>query len=165
MSDVHETRLIRKKRARAFNGRGAIYSWLRVHHTEVKLRREAEQRPWSVLIAEMVADQVRRDDGREPTIKNVSRIWERVCRDVAAENAAPRQGRKYPSRILPEWRPTIVPPPPTRHVANQPSAPAARLSAGNPAVAADDDMTPEGQAELDKIARILAEHDRKKFGF
>jgi len=26
-------------------------------------------------------------------------------------------------------------------------------------------MTPEGQAELDKIARILAEHDRKKFGF
>jgi len=165
MSDGHETRLIRKKRARVYNGRGAIYGWLRVHHAEVKLRREVEQRPWSVLVAEMVADQVRRDDGREPTIKNVSRIWERVCRDVAAESATPPQNRKYPSRISPEWRPTIAPPPPTRQITPLSPPAASRPSTGNGTTPVDDDMTPEGQAELDKIARILAEHDRKKFGF
>jgi len=165
MSDGHETRLIRKKRARVYNGRGAIYGWLRVHHAEVKLRREVEQRPWSVLVAEMVADQVRRDDGREPTIKNVSRIWERVCRDVAAESATPPQNRKYPSRISPEWRPTIVPPPPTRQITHLSPPAASHPSTGNRTTPVDDDMTPEGQAELDKIARILAEHDRKKFGF
>ena len=165
MSDVHQTRLTRKKRARAFNGRGAIYSWLRVHHTEVKLRREAEQRPWSVLIAEMVADQVRRDDGREPTIKNVSRIWERVCRDVAAENAAPRQGRKYPSRISPEWRPTIVPPPPIR-AAPAPAGSTSPPASSDPrAPSRDPDMTPEGQAVLDKAWEALLGADRKKFGF
>jgi hypothetical protein len=58
-----------------------------------------------------------------------------------------------------------VPPPPIRHVAQPPSAPASHPYAGNAASPVDDDMTPEGQAELDKIARILAEHDRKKFGF
>ena len=108
MSQERRSRLTRRKRARKYNGRGEIYAWLRTHYGDVARCRDVEQRPWSVLAIEMIADGVRREDGREPSVKNISRVWERVCRDVAAEMAAAKPGRTPPSRISPDWRPTIV---------------------------------------------------------
>ncbi len=165
MGTGERTRLVRKRKVRPYQGRGAIYAWLRAQHAAIVALGSSRPCLWAELVLDMVEDQVVDGNGERPSAHNVRMTWPRVCRDAEAEAASPKRKRTFPSRISPEWRPTIVPPPPTRHVANQPSAPAARLSAGNPAVPADDDMTPEGQAELDKIARILAEHDRKKFGF
>jgi hypothetical protein len=166
MADVNRTRLFRKRRVREYNGRGAIYGWLRTHHAEVRLRREIEQRPWASIIPEIIDDGVRRDDGLEPTAKNVARIWERVCRDVEAQAASDKPKRKFPSRISPDWRPEIVPPPPPIRPAPYPAAtgPAsARL--GQQATSDDDDMTPEARAVLDRARAQLAELDRKKFRF
>jgi hypothetical protein len=42
------------------------------------------------------------------TLNNVCNIWQRVCRDVAAEPA--RQRVLFPSRLSKDWRPEVVPP-------------------------------------------------------
>jgi hypothetical protein len=109
MTGQIQPRLTRKKRVRAYSGRGEIYAWLRTHHGDVFRRRVVEQHPWPALVSEMVCDGVRREDGLEPTVKNASRVWERVCRDVAAEAAAAKPKPVPPSRISPDWRPTVVP--------------------------------------------------------
>ncbi len=144
-----------------YNGRGTIYAWLRVHHGDVVRCREVEQRPWSVLITEMVSDGVRREDGLEPTAKNVSRVWKRVCRDVAAEVAAATPKRVPPSRISPEWRPTIVPPPPM-FPTPQPTGSAGALAAAERKRPADPTLSPEAQAEMDKLDRLLEDADSRR---
>ncbi len=109
MSDPVHTRLIRKKSAREHNARGAIYAWLRAYHVDVARCRDVERRSWGVLILEMVADGVRREDGKDPVAKNVSRVWERVCRDIEADAKAVRPKRSFPSDRSPDWRPEVVP--------------------------------------------------------
>jgi len=154
-------RTLTKKRVREYNGRGTIYAWLRVHHGDVVRCREVEQRPWSVLITEMVSDGVRREDGLEPTAKNVSRVWKRVCRDVAAEVAAATPKKVPPSRISPEWRPTIVPPPPM-FPTPQPTGSAGTLAAAERKRPADPTLSPEAQAEMDKLDRLLKDADSRR---
>jgi hypothetical protein len=120
MTNPGQPRVTRKKRVREYNARGSIYAWLRAHHGDVVRCRDVEKRPWAVLVSEMISDGIRREDGLEPTVKNVSRVWERVCRDVAAEAAAAKPKRRVPpSRISPDWRPTVVP---QRPVAPAPQA-------------------------------------------
>jgi hypothetical protein len=164
MTSQTQPRLTRKKRIREYNGRGSIYAWLRAHHGDVTRCRDVEQRPWSILVTEMVSDGVRREDGFEPTVKNVSRVWERVCRDVAAEAAAAKPKRVPPSRISPDWRPTVVPP--------RPMAPAKPpAAASDVAVPADRDpridptLPPHAQAELAKLFREFDELESKRLKF
>jgi len=166
MSKPVHPRLTRKKRVRDYNGRGSIYAWLRAHHGDVARQREVEQRPWLVLVREMVEDGVRREDGKEPSVKNVSRVWERVCRDVKANAAASAPAkRKFPSRISPNWRPQTVPPPPSIPPPPMPVAPRSTALSGRYAPTRDPDMTPEGQAEIDRIWAELVAEDERKFRF
>lgn len=104
------TRLVRKKPVRSYRGRGDVYSWLRAHHDQVEALRAKEGRAWSEVIADMVRDGVTGQDGQAPTIKSVSKVWQRVSHDVAAEAAFAKPKRKPPSRISPQWRPQVVAP-------------------------------------------------------
>jgi len=107
MSDVESARLFRKKRVRPYRGRGDVYSWLRTHHERV-----AELVPtwsWSDLVVEMLRDGLQGRGGVAPTAKAVTKVWQRVCRDVASEAASelPKPS-KPPSRMSPDWRPQEV---------------------------------------------------------
>jgi hypothetical protein len=70
---------------------------------------------------------------------------------VAAEAAATKPKRVPPSRISPNWRPTVVPPPPTQEAAAVLGAvvPAGRQSLVDPS------LSPEARAELEKLDRIF----------
>jgi hypothetical protein len=154
MPNPKRPRLVRKKRVHHYGGRGPIYAWLRTNYEEIGRLRAIHLNLWAELAQDMIADGITDAPAGRGLRDRIWKAWQRVCRDVEREAAAAKPVRKYPSRIAPDWRPAIVPPPPTRYVA-PPAAP----------TPVDDDMTPEGQAELDKIKRILAEHDRRKFGF
>jgi hypothetical protein len=112
MTVTTRPRFIRRKKVRTYSGRGEVYAWLRVHHTQVARLLTDDQHPWADIIAEMVADRLRDDRGGELSNKAVTRVWNRVCRDVeaASEKKAATKRPKAPSRISPDWRPTIVSP-------------------------------------------------------
>lgn len=161
MTNTSQPRLTRKKRIREYSGRGDIYAWLRVHHGDVVRRRDVEQHPWPVLIKEMVSDGVRREDGLEPTVKNVSRVWERVCRDVAAEAEAAKPKRVPPSRISPDWRPTVVPQR-AAAPAQQPASPSrAVVPSGRKSLVNPNDH-PLVQAEMAKLESIFDEDEKRR---
>ncbi len=166
MSDPVHTRLTRKKRIREYNARGEIYSWLRAHHGDVARCRDVERRPWAVLIRDMVADGIRREDGKEPTVKNVSRVWERVCRDIEADAKAARPTREFPSRNSRDWRPQVVAQPPV--VSPLPIRPPARpagtalqTSATKPALRSPAEV----QAMIDEVFEDSDASDRRKLGW
>ena len=125
MTAIPPNRLTRKRRIREYNGRGAIYAWLRAHHGDVARLRDVEARPWLALVRDLVADGVHREDGNEPTVKNVARVWDRVCRDIKADAAAAKPKRKFPSRISPDWRPQIL----SGSLVPRPGPPASDLTA------------------------------------
>jgi hypothetical protein len=165
MKQIERSRLTRRRKVRPYQGRGPIYAWLRAHHASIE--KLAPTRPciWAELALDMIEDAVVDGTGDPPTAHNIRMTWPRVCRDVAAEAAAAKPKRVPPSRISPDWRPTVVPPPPIR------AAPAAAGTTFPPpsndprAPSRDPDMTPEGQAVLDNIWADLLAEDRKKFGF
>jgi hypothetical protein len=162
MTDTKRTRLVRKKKVPTFGGRGQIYSWLRTHHAEIEGLRAVHLNLWAALAVDMVEDGITAAAANRGLRDRIWKSWQRVCRDVAAEAARPK--RVPPSRISPDWRPTVVPPPPIR------AAPAVAGTTPSPpsndprAPSRDPDMTPEGQAMLDRIWADLLADDRKKFG-
>jgi hypothetical protein len=169
MTDTHSGRLVQKRRIRAFCRRGDSYAWLRAHHVQVARLRAAELASWSALILEMAEDGVSGQDGAPLSIKSVSKVWQRVCRDVEAEAGAKAKagravGRKMPSRISRDWRPVVVPPPPIRPQVSQ-SAPPVALAGRDPKAGEGDvDLPPEAKAEKARALGTLDELDRKTFG-
>ncbi len=137
MSEGSRTRLFRKKRVRPYRGRGEVYAWLRAHHARVF--ELAASWAWADLVQEMLRDGLQGRGGAVPTPKAVTKVWQRVCRDMQAGAAAPAVGpkRKPPSHISPEWRPVVVPAASghcsTRASAPAPLAPASNGSGGLPA--------------------------------
>jgi hypothetical protein len=164
MKEIVRIRLTRRRKVRPYQGRGPIYAWLRAHHASIEKLGPTRPCIWAELALDMSEDRVVDGTGDPPTANNIRMTWQRVCRDVAAEAAAARPKRVPPSRISPDWRPTVVPPPPIR------AAPAVAGNTPPPpsndprAPSRDPDMTPEGQAVLDRIWADLLADDRKKFG-
>jgi cell wall assembly regulator SMI1 len=114
----------------------------------------------------MSDDGVSGQGGVPLSIKSVSKVWQRVCRDVEAETAGKASagrlvGRKMPSRISPDWRPVIVSSPPIGAQVSQgapPAAVAVRDAKG------DVELTPEAKAEKARALEYLDDLDRKTFG-
>ncbi len=182
MEELERVRLFRKKTIRPYRGRGEVYSWLRAHHDRV-----AElvlTWAWAALVQEMLRDGMRGRDGVTPTPKAVTKVWQRVQRDVAAEACAAKSkpaGGKYPSRMSPDWRPEIVPhtavvvpvqrpawTPPPASVTGRPSHP---LGMAEPEIIRDANGVPYDEASQAKLremrARLFGElekSDRGKFG-
>jgi len=107
------SRLIRKRKVRPYQGRSAIYAWLRAHHVAIAALRQSAPCFWAELVLDMVEDGVLDGRGANPTTQNTRMTWQRVQQDVEAEPAKAKPiGGKYPSRISPDWRPQPVPSPP-----------------------------------------------------
>jgi len=173
MADSERTRLFRKKVIRPYRGRGQVYAWLRAHHARVS--ELVQTWAWSDLVNEMLRDGLQGRDGATPTPKAVTKVWQRVQRDIEAEPAkAAPIGGKYPSRISPDWRPQAAAPQPVRPSPPVPvvpsPAPVAPAAAPRPhgSVPIVIDI-PEAdrarvQAALDKAMDQLDEMGRKIYG-
>src|SRR5271157_4241219 len=105
MADTTHARLVRRKKVRPYRGRGEVYAWLRAHHSQV-LGLVADGRPWADLLAEMASEGVSGQRGVILTTKAVTKVWQRVCRDISAAEPIARPP-KPPSRIVPTWRPSV----------------------------------------------------------
>ncbi len=161
MTDDQRLRLIPKKRLRPYSGRGKTYAWLRAHHARIAELRDGE-RPWADIIAEMVDHAGAGPDDDRPTLKSISGVWARVCRDVEVEAATKTAKSKPPCRMSPEWRPQeVIPPPPIR-----PAAPAVPDPVLSPEKRNGVELTPEEtQAVIDRALDRLGQRDRDKFRF
>ncbi len=109
MKEIVRTRVTRRRKVRPYQGRGPIYAWLRAHHASIEKLAPSRPCMWAELALDMSDDGVIDGSGDAPTAHNIRMTWPRVCRDVAVEAAAAKPKRVPPSRISPEWRPTVVP--------------------------------------------------------
>ena len=161
MTDTKSVRLVRKKKVRNFGGRGQIYSWLRTHHAAIEPLKAVHLNLWSALAADMVEDGVTEATDGRGLRDRIWKSWQRVCRDVAAEAAVAKPKRVPPSRISPDWRPTVVS---QRAVASvqqpAPLAPAVNPSGRKSLVNPDDH--PLLQAEMAKLESIFDEEESKR---
>lgn len=109
MNDDKRPRLIPKKKVRPYQGRSAVYAWLRAHHAAIEALRMAAPCLWAELALDMEEDGVLDGKAGPPGADNIRMTWVRVARDVSAEAAAklPKPS-KPPSRMSPDWRPQEV---------------------------------------------------------
>ena len=167
MSNDDLSKVLSGLKAQPYGGRSALYRWLRANHRRLSRRLAKDQTSWAVTASEIAAVGITNTKGGPPSSDSVRRVWATVCRDVEADSSAKiaNPKRKPPSRISPDWRPTVVPPSPIR-TAPAPLAGTSPPASSDPrAPSRDPDMTPEGQAVLDKAWEALLGADRKKFGF
>ena len=110
----------------------------------------------------MSEDGVLDSTGDPPTAHNIRMTWQRVCRDLEAEAAAKPKRRVPPSRISPDWRPTVVPqrqPAP----APPPAGPPARslVPSGRKSLV-DPNDPPHVQAEMAKLESIFDDDEKRR---
>lgn len=178
MNDRIIARLLTRLEARGpGDGRHSqVYRIMRARHASLTAKFEAGWIGWEAVAQEMAGIGVSGKRGTAPpSADSLRRVWKRVCRDVEAEAmklAAQPPKRLPPSRMSPDWRPTVVaplppPPPPIRRQLPAPLADGGSLGTGT--VSPEDDgfteeekqRIAEGQAVIDAL---LDEHD-KKFRF
>ncbi len=161
MTDTKRVRLVRKKKIRTFGGRGQIYSWLRIHHAAIERLKAIHLNLWAALAADMVEDGVTEAADGRGLRDRIWKSWQRVCRDVAAEAAAAKPKRVPPSRISPEWRPTVVPPRPTIPAQQTASSSTAIVPSGGTSLV-EPGMSPRVRAQMEKLDRIFAEDAKRR---
>lgn len=156
-----------------------MYRWLRSRHDELLALLSELEPPWRVIAAEMAADGVKggmgKGTGRPPTPLAIRRTWQRVCRDLEAEERLRRSAASaraiQPSRLPANWRPvpaeTLSPPhlEPSDRLA-VPSTPERVGGGANgsapPAPEAADGLVPDEvvREKLAKLRRTLQHEDR-----
>jgi hypothetical protein len=163
MTDTKRARLVRKKKVQTFGGRGQIYSWLRTHHAAIEPLRAVHLNLWAALAADMVEDGVTEASEGRGLRDRIWKSWQRVCRDVAAEVAAAKPKKVPPSRIPPEWRPTVVPPRPGMPTSTQVVVKTDVVGVPvqhDPRI--DPSLSPHAQAELERLFRDFDELENKR---
>jgi hypothetical protein len=106
MNSSVSTPVLRKRKIAAFRGRGAVYSWLRAHAPYLRPRLDSGELTWSVICAEIVRHGVAGRAESVPTPNAVLRVWQRVSRDLEAENKPRRVGATPPAHMSKDWRPS-----------------------------------------------------------
>ncbi|WP_024882363.1 hypothetical protein [Methylosinus sp. LW3] len=92
-----------------YGGHGDVYRWLRENYEFVKAWREGRKPSWKTVAEKMGEKGVVGSRGAAPTERSIWKVWQRVCRDVAAERereaveqaareALAERRRNYPSR-------------------------------------------------------------------
>ena len=164
MTDTRRTRLVAKRKVRTFGGRGQIYSWLRTHHDAIQPLRAVHLNLWAALAADMIEDGITAAAAGRGLRDRIWKSWQRVCRDVAAEAAAAKPKKVLPSRISPDWRPTVVPPRPVVP-AQLPTSLSGAAVPSEPDPRIDPTLPPHAQAELEKLFRDFDEVESKRLKF
>jgi hypothetical protein len=146
--------------------RSPLFWWMLEHHDELLTAATSRRPRWVQLCVKFDTLGLKDGQGNTASPEAARRTWRNV-REFAASSAATslRKPRpKYPSRISPDWRPQIVPPPPPIR-APLPTAPASTAvvtPAGQPVKA---DQSREGLEALDRVFAQFEADDRRKFPF
>lgn len=156
VSSFSTTRPIRKKRLQAYRGRGDIYAWLRTHCHTVAERLASGETSWTLMADEMSRHGVAGRDGGAPKPNAVLRVWQRVCRDMAASGETPGQKANQPrppSRFPKDWSPKVVreqdiPVPAYLRPAGAEVPPYLRPPSTLPAISAPPAQAPESRKEV-----------------
>lgn len=72
----------------SYGGHGDVYRWLREHNDFVRHWITKRHASWEMIAARIGKDGVFGSRGNVPTRVSVWKVWQRVCRDVAAEALA-----------------------------------------------------------------------------
>ena len=149
--------------------RSSLFWWMVENHDHIA-GADRSRIHWKTVVARATALGLT-DTTRKPyTEDNARQTWRRARASVAKARAMSTQVAavgvisRPPSRMSPDWRPQeVIPPPPIRPVVG----PVIPAHAGAAPVADEDGvvMTPEGQAEIDRVKALFTEMDRKKFRF
>ncbi len=108
--------IISAVRKRPYGGRGDIYRMLRANYRELVACLGEGEPSWRVIAEAMERTGVVGREGNSPTRKSLPRVWQRVCRDVAAQEALRLTGVKPAtstrrSKAPAAWRPSGFPQP------------------------------------------------------
>jgi len=161
MPDTKRVRRVRKKKIRSFGGRGRIYSWLRTHHAAIEPLKDIHLNLRAALAADIVEDGVTEAADRRGLRDRIWKSWQRVCRDVASDAAGATPKRVPPSRISPDWRPTVVPPLPAAP-AQQPASSSGAVVPTERTSLVDPNDSPHVQAEMAKVESMFHEADKRR---
>jgi len=149
--------------------RSTLFCWLVEHHDELIAQAAGKRMRWEALCKLFAEHGLSDINGRPATPRTARETWFQARRAAVeakrrkqASDAAKRPGSVYPSRISPDWRPTIVPPPPTFPASQQASGSAGTLVPAERKRPLDPTLSPEAQAEMDKLDRILDEADSRR---
>ncbi len=160
---------LRQLEARAFAGRSDVYRYLHKNHSRLVGQKVGINNgpSWNEVAAILSKRGYLSCRGDPLNGHAVRRVFRRVEKDLAREETARQPTRASPpSRQHPDWQPPIAdapqsaPPPRGSHAS--PNLPMARTI--TPASQEKVELTPHAKAELEKLARMFAQTDRKRFG-
>jgi hypothetical protein len=112
MTDELLRRIVAKGKARRAGKQSDAYRWLYTHHASMAVALATDPPEWRAIAEELTVGGIRGGRSRPLTDRAVKRIWQRVCRDIAAERVRhatgvrPTAGNR--SRASATWRPEQV---------------------------------------------------------
>jgi len=109
MADELLRRIVAKGKARRAGKQSDAYRWLYARHAPMADALATNPPEWRVVAEEMTADGIKGGRSRTLTDRAVMRMWQRVCRDIAAEavhrSTGVRPSARNRSRAAASWRP------------------------------------------------------------
>jgi hypothetical protein len=148
--------------------RSSLFCWLVEHHDELIEQAAGKRMRWEPLCKRFAEHGLTDINGRPATPRTARETWFQARRVVAeakrrkqVSDAARRPGEVYPSRISPDWRPTVVPPRPTAPTAPPAAQSRAVVQSGRPSLV-DPNTSPRVQAEMAKLEAIFDEADKRR---
>ncbi len=141
--------------------RSPLFWWMVEHHDEI-VASAGRRIHWKSVCAAAAECGLTVTRGQPPSERNARETW-RQARLAVAEarhreqaEPPPKPGAKYPSRISPDWRPTLVPPPPIRLPLPAPAQEASQSGSAEEEIVLDDaakERLARGEAALHRIDR------------
>lgn len=146
MTDKLLRRIVAKGKARRAGKQSDAYRWLYAHHASMAAALATDPPEWRAIAEVLTAGGVRGGRSRPLTDRAVKRMWQRVCRDIAAEGVhrltGVRPSASNRSRASVTWRPEQIPDQPQEPrgsgplPAQSPSSPKEGMSIGQARLAA-----------------------------
>lgn len=158
MADPTLKLVLKAMKADEHLGCSDAYRWLHKRHAKIAAARKKHNSPWRSVIGEITAAGIVGGDGKPLTPKSISKIWQRVCRNIQAKAAAkpiPSAGsalKSLRSTAPPNWQPTPVTPSPSVRT------PLAADALDN----ADAEAEAEAEAQLARLRRHVDERSGRK---
>ena len=165
MADKLLRRIVAKGKERRAGKQSDAYRWLYARHAPMADALATSPPEWRAVAEEMTAAGIRGGRSKTLTDRAVKRMWQRVCRDIAAEAVHRSTGVLSParnrSRASAAWRPEQLSEQPRVLGGPGPSLLPLPLDGGNPdpaqAPAGDRAGLSVGKSRLADIRRALNE--------
>lgn len=138
MADKLLRRIVAKGKNRRAGKQSDAYRWLHARHAPMAVALATAPPEWRVIAEEMTADGIKGGGAKPLTARAVKEIWQRICRDIAAEavhrSTGVRPSARNPSKAPATWRPEQLPHQPQvpREPGPLPAQPSPSLEGGNP---------------------------------